>query len=290
MRLYWEITTKCNNSCNYCFGNFITRVKDLGIKTRLNNLIRAIKTLNASELIITGGEPCMAESLIPNIKILKELFSKLKIRIITNGDYSFDIPRESIENKLIQGITFTDHDTINRSARLRFIKSYEANSSINVIIPINRKRIDNIGEILDEYQNVGCNKFSLNIIHYNIDNDQSIYYAKKDEVQKLLSINNNTITITNKDSLVHQLKYIKPIRSKNNLCKAGEDFIYIDSAGNIKGCPYHKKEIANYELLLNMNEETCSKLILQNITSFYYEKKECLIHPGCVCINGSVLI
>ena len=121
MRLYWEITTKCNNSCNYCFGNFITRVKDLGIKTRLNNLIRAIKTLNASELIITGGEPCMAESLIPNIKILKELFSKLKIRIITNGDYSLDIPREGIENKLIQGITFTDHDTINRRARLRFI-------------------------------------------------------------------------------------------------------------------------------------------------------------------------
>jgi MoaA/NifB/PqqE/SkfB family radical SAM enzyme len=290
MRSYWEITTKCNNSCDYCFNNSINHTKDLEKTTSLNNLIRILKTVTISDLIITGGEPCLVESLFSSVSRLKELFSKLEIRIITSGDWSLVSLQECIENKLIQGVTFTDHNILNRSARLKFIEKYRTSSIFNVIIPIHRKRINSISKIINEYKNAGCISFSLNILHYNIYNNQSICYAKNEELQKLLRINYSTPTIINKDSLVQQLKFVEPKQKRNNSCMAAKEFIYIDSTGNIKPCPYTKESILINELLSQTKVESLSELILQKINTFIYEKKKCMIHPGCVCINGSALI
>ena len=76
----WQITSKCNRTCKYCFGpqQCETLTLDETIKT-----IDILIELGVKQIGLTGGEPLLQSDIKEFIKKIKNL--NLKVKLDTNG-------------------------------------------------------------------------------------------------------------------------------------------------------------------------------------------------------------
>ena len=80
-----DVSYKCNSSCKYCRWN-ITNHQKKEITPPLDQLLlpkESIRSLNVSRIVLSGGEPILADNLDEVINYYKNF--SLPIRLITNG-------------------------------------------------------------------------------------------------------------------------------------------------------------------------------------------------------------
>ncbi len=279
----------CNNNCTYCFGNYAQNQNEKS-NIHIRYLFQLIKLFNVSNLIVTGGEPCLSSYFIPGLKALRKVFPKLYIRVITNGDINLEKLVVGIVKGLLNGITFTDHNKTNREKRLSFIRRFRKLNITNVIIPLQINRLNELEYLLNQYIKAGCSSISLNIIHFpNIFSNNSINKSTQEDLNRLLSINDKTFAILDKRSLYMQLKFRIPKNLKSNPCRSLIDFFYVNSNGIIQACPYNNKPL-DFKELRNIKYRNNSIKSRNPFEGFEDIKTDCLIHPGCVCINGPEVV
>ncbi len=78
--IWLNITSKCNNKCDFCYNNI--KQKNMGF-SKIKAYVNLIKKIGPKEVILIGGEPTLHPDFI---KIL-DLFNKINIKpnIVSNG-------------------------------------------------------------------------------------------------------------------------------------------------------------------------------------------------------------
>jgi organic radical activating enzyme len=74
----WRITSKCNNNCEFCYGN-----KGINTTQNFDKIIENIKKSGCEAVCITGGEPLLEDKVYYILEKLHNL--GISIYLSTNG-------------------------------------------------------------------------------------------------------------------------------------------------------------------------------------------------------------
>lgn len=128
----WRITSKCNNSCKFCYG-CNSEVKDIDDQKEIDKIIEFIKKAKTEAVCITGGEPTLSKHFY---YVLEELYkAHIAVFLSTNGTNYID-NKEKIEpyiSKLSLPLDGFDKNT-------------------NMIGSRNEESFEEVKSILDYYQ------------------------------------------------------------------------------------------------------------------------------------------
>lgn len=183
----WQITSKCNRNCNFCFGPKNTN-NELNTKEAIK-LIGIFENLGIKVVGITGGEPLLRDDIA---MILKELYERgIYIYLSTNCDFYKKYRKEILKYVSIIGIPVESrneeiHDRLRGKGNFEKINfaiddiSQYNEMIFNVGTIISNKNYLNLKEIeyfLSKYKdNIGYWKL-YEMIQYNRikDNNDIIY-------------------------------------------------------------------------------------------------------------------
>jgi MoaA/NifB/PqqE/SkfB family radical SAM enzyme len=169
------VTTRCNQRCNMCF--YWEKLNTLGADEEfsLEEFEKIAKNLpNLYQLTLTGGEPTLRSDLIDIIRIFHRVSGVNRITIPTNGFYV-----DKLVNLATQAMTeFPD-----------------------LILSINIS-IDGIGEVHDKIRKLP-NSFK------NLEESYKQLSRIQEKFSNLHIATASVITVSNKDSIVSMLEYIK---------------------------------------------------------------------------------
>ncbi len=260
---FLAVTLRCNSRCLHC-DIWKTRKKEpksLEVYKKLPNSLRMID--------ITGGEPSLRDDLVEIIKVLKKTCPKARILITTNGLLSEKIAKITTKIlKINKNVAFRIsldgtgkiHDRI-RGVPQAFKKAVKTIKTLKelrvkdlgIIFTLTKLNKGELPKVLDF-----CKKeklqFSLNLVH-----ESPIYFGEKKknlrpnpkEIEKgLEKVSQLFIPSLNpknwsKSWFYKQLaKYVKTGRRPIK-CGAGENFFYLDPAGNVYICHFKNWKIGN---------------------------------------------
>ena len=158
MNMIWDITYKCNLKCTHCGAIKFKK------NERLDNKQKIIKYISpfVKQIDLLGGEPLTNPFVFNIINNLKE--NKIKVRIITNGQFSDDIAKKLIDTKIdIILVSIDGLDNENDKIRgigswknaISFIQSlikYNKVNNLSIIgvnVVLNKKNFFNIDKLID---------------------------------------------------------------------------------------------------------------------------------------------
>jgi len=288
MRVYWEITTKCNIRCDYCFyrqyNNFSRSLSTADVK----NAISVLESVKPTHLVLTGGEPALEPNLSDTVGKVRKGIPQVQIRIITAASGSLVAIEDCARLRFIDAVTVSDHQPEGRTKRLSFIEDIARYVDVNVIIPIHRFRLRKCRDIVRQYLNAGCNEASFNVLVFADNTDpRSLIHCSKTEQDELLSIAQTEAGDNAFMSLKNQLCVLQPRFMVNSPCKAAFDFVFLDADGKVTPCPYWSEDKApvlpfKHNNNRQLNRDDIKFLQLKRVMT------KCRIHAGCVCINGKL--
>lgn len=98
--LCWQITNKCNRSCDFCISKSNPSFKIKDIKSQFR-IIERLKEIGVKKISISGGEPFLVKNLSEIVSYI--LYMDMKCQITTNSDvfiakgipdwiYKFEVP------------------------------------------------------------------------------------------------------------------------------------------------------------------------------------------------------
>lgn len=163
--LCWNITSRCNQDCIYCF-----RALGLPECTLAQNMkiLDYIRDTNVKELTWSGGEPFMYPHLAELLK--KASVYNIKNKINTNA--SLFIPKIDSIVDYVDNFTFS-LDSINRDINTRlgrgwehyknvdsavtYLKNNHSSKTITINIVASRLNVDNIGPLIDYLNSIDIN-------------------------------------------------------------------------------------------------------------------------------------
>lgn len=272
--LFWiNITSKCNNNCNFCY--YIKRNRNIRISD-LENLVRLIRRINlCAKIVLLGGEPTIHPKFSKVLSILD--FYGFRPGIVTNG---FAFRKIAFCKKYITN--FEDisisihgdketHDKLTNNPRsfdyaikaIKNIKSLNYNNltTTTVVNKLNIKKIINLVDLLSE---LGITEFHFN----NYIGSNKFGYSTKKFINQftpiLLELSKKykksrffiTTPIDNKLVSKNIKKFVK-----STCTIISKDGLVIDSDGSVYICPHrcfnplgdikNIKTIANYQNLIN---------------------------------------
>ena len=136
MNVCWNITSKCNKNCNYCFK---FNEPDLSLENNIK-ILHKLKDMGVVRIAWTGGEPYMYEDITTLIKLSHEL----GIKNYVNTNASFLTPENLDEklkylDRLIISVDFVD-DSLNLENNIG--KDYYKH--VSELIPEINKRFPNL--------------------------------------------------------------------------------------------------------------------------------------------------
>lgn len=104
------LTSKCTRSCAYCITRNIRRKQELDLK-RVENTYLDMYANGHKEIMLTGGEPTIAEKFISIVLLALEVFDK--VRITTQNEKIFEFDGVGNLHSIIaclDSVTFSLHD------------------------------------------------------------------------------------------------------------------------------------------------------------------------------------
>jgi len=228
-KFFFDITTKCNLHCSYCFARKIKNWnKEISLENfnYMLNIFKKIK--DKSNIILFGGEPLLHSKID---YILNEL-SKLhhQIIILSNGLLDLNLYKKALKYNFI--LSFTFHSNLKKFTK-----------NINNLLKFKDQIVINI--LLE-------NKFHKSLYNFAIKNNikyifTQIYDDNEKFINPLLYKKKEYSYIKNHDILLFQdkINYIDLIenhlnlKNKKRLCFFNEglismDLIYTDECRNLK--------------------------------------------------------
>jgi MoaA/NifB/PqqE/SkfB family radical SAM enzyme len=177
------ITNDCNNSCSYCINNnnkenIYSEYQNVAFD-KYKKLIKELREIKFSDVVITGGEPL----LYPEINRLIEEIHKngLTSTLITNGEKLDDHSLDKLKKSGLNNLTLS----LNNFANPGMLE-------INEIIKNYSKKI----KLIEKYFNKICLNFILTAANYNYCN--KIYDKFGKNINQFLMISPIAIEQNNK--------------------------------------------------------------------------------------------
>lgn len=160
--LTFEISSKCNMNCGFCFSDWRNQVFELSTN-QAKEIITYMKNKGLEAINFTGGEPLLRKDLDELLKFSKEqgltiilstngILLEEKLPLISNYVDYIGLPLDSYDEKThneIRPTTFTDNHYKTIIKLLDILKKYNIPVKINTIVTKkNYSKILDIGEII----------------------------------------------------------------------------------------------------------------------------------------------
>jgi len=243
-RLQIEVTQNCNLRCAHCYLSETSEYKFKLDKKEIFNIIDQAYTLGVREINITGGEALVHSDIAEILKYISEL--GLKLRLFTNATMLNEKFIDSL--KLINldylkiSLDGVSKETLNsirgKGVFERIIpKLYALKQSgikVEITTVVMKQNISEMEEIISFVKEEITSRHFIDtfIPIFNSDDDYSLLINEKEFVKSISSVLDNMKLIKNN----HVSSY----------CGFGEDYLYINSEGNIQLCPMLTK-VDNYK-------------------------------------------
>jgi len=233
---HWEITNKCNLSCDHCLLS--PQNEDAWPETEKQQylkIISKIKQLGGQNILFTGGEPFMVADFLEIAEYAK--FLGITVSVITNGTLFDEISIErcakifDVIGVSIDGLE-DEHDSIRGKGMFKktthFIAGLlRANAKVVAYIVINGINIDSQKQLLEELIELGVKSFhynQINILGNAILNKELHLVCPEGYIKK---------------HLINQFSSILDIDPEvewENQCAIDPDVVYLSHQGQIFSC------------------------------------------------------
>ncbi len=257
LKIYLEITDKCNLNCSFCYKKNITTKNFIN---HLSQIIENLKQYDFFEIVILGGEPLLEKKLENILKKVRGSHSKSLITLATNG--TFAIGRNMLNyidaiQISLHSATPEVHDKIvnkrgafNRTQRfIHTLRNWKGKIGINMVIcNYNYKDVYNLAAYLVRY-NIDIFSISRLIPNdtKNCQPNQSYHIntalADLRKVNEILKIN-VAITVP-----IPVCTIKPPLRafylSNSVICDAPFSSLVINHTGDVRPCPSLNVQIGN---------------------------------------------
>jgi hypothetical protein len=101
------LTAKCNRSCGYCISRNVHQTEQHGIENVVK-VYMAFRKAGHEEIMLTGGEPSMANFFPMYISLARQIFD----RVFITTQNSEIIQHRWYAGKVFDAVTFSIHDAI----------------------------------------------------------------------------------------------------------------------------------------------------------------------------------
>lgn len=238
--IHWNITSKCNIDCEYCFGHSMgnEKINKIDIKRLLDTLNKTGKTFRIS---FTGGEPF----LIPNfveacLEISKGHYISLNTHLLSNRVMEF---AEKIDSEKLLMLHASLHfDEIEKMDKWqKFSENYKHCKSKGINIYAEAVAFPGFINKLEYYDNI-CQEFG---IEYQF----GPFYGKYNGKKYPDNYTNYEIDLFKLDKEEFTKFY-----QKGNLCNAGVNVAVAFPRGNVMPCFQIKEKIGHIYEEINFSE------------------------------------
>ncbi|MCR1850904.1 radical SAM/SPASM domain-containing protein [Paraclostridium sordellii] len=294
-----SLTNKCNLRCNYCsVDSKIENNKGLSF-LEIKNMFDKIVKLSPKRIVISGGEPMLRDDFFEILKYLKNVYEG-KIQLATNATYINDSNIEQL---------------------LKYIYAFDISLDGYDEESCSKMRGDNVFKKVTEsikgIQKLGCKNISVSMVlgKNNIeDADSFCSFCESINVNPVLrgffnmgrGTFNSNIYLDN----VNDVKYYLPSSdckedssfSRANICRAGENQLFVNYDGNIYPCPLLQGQEYLICNVRDLNDTlindilNCDYEVLKNVdkirTCNYKKCKECrysIFCNNCLGIMDSMI-
>lgn len=196
-RAWIDLTTACNNRCEWCYANTQNKTKEYIDLNVINELVKHLKQIKCKKINLLGGEPTLHPDFIEILKLCN--INEFHICVITNGRKFSQLDflekvlpfRENIIiSTSIEG-TRNIHNNITKvdsfNETINGLKNcIKNNIQCSVNTTLCYKNYNSIPSLYSELIELGVNNFSMNIAVPPI----NTYYDKNDyiELKKVNSV------------------------------------------------------------------------------------------------------
>ncbi|TDP26852.1 radical SAM protein [Halanaerobium congolense] len=239
-----ELTQLCNLKCEYCFYNDYGRKSDYITIEILKKLILPETT----DVYLTGGEPFLASNVVEIIKFIRD--ENKRVSIFSNGAILFKYAEKEFKyiidntNNLI--ITLDDFrnkyklrgaNVVDVLAGIKRVINYKKDV-LEVKIAVNNYNIDFFEDTVKKLIKIGIERLSINLVHNISSSKKSFEVKNKEKLVKLFDIIEKFENYFN-SNYVYNLKLFlnNQIDELVKVCKAGDDFYFINCEGKVYKCP-----------------------------------------------------
>lgn len=190
--IVWNITTRCNQTCKYCFGPECDGVKDISTQ-EAKNKIDTYKFRGLKKIVFTGGEPLLRSDILNLIKYAKQkgFFTILHTNGILVTKDLIDKAEKYLDqiNLPLDGFNELTNDTLRTRGHfqkiilcLQMLKNIDIRIIIStVVLKDNIGIIERVGDVLPNW----IDKWRVFQVK-DVDEKWALTYKEFDNLSKLI--------------------------------------------------------------------------------------------------------
>lgn len=300
-RIIWEITSKCNYKCDFCFLGM--RSRDLDLNSIKKIIDKLISSVDIYDILLAGREPFMRDDLHEIIQYIAG--KNIKISLSTNGSF-FEQINEILQYKnQIRSVNLSIYshnpeinDRIynakdaNTLAKIEKSVQYllDADVDIKVNIPLIKNNLPDLLKTIEYVADLGVKRISILPI-------TPIGAAKNlttNECYDSMDFSNTSLytdllNLSNKYDLTITPLRMKLIKSQKCLekCYAGIKFLSILPNGVITSCNLiHNSNNCGYYDVSSSLIDLDLNMYTANTKKFFVDENSKV--GGLLCNNGSL--
>lgn len=261
LRVFYDITYKCNLRCKHCFTDSgKPEANELSIKDKFL-LIEQMKELDVRRISIAGGEPFACEDFFPFIKMCRE--NEIEVSVSTNGTFFDEVTVKALNDYKMKTITVSldggteeSNDFVRGKGTFQRVirglnnlkRYYEHNYCIKMTLM--KTNINDIESAIKLAIETGCKNIKFNCVREDgraHNNSKKIILDRKEYIYVLREIERLKIKYKHKITIKAPLnKYCDEeyyyIPELGFGCFAGKESICIDALGNVRACSHFPEE------------------------------------------------
>ncbi|MFA5393662.1 MAG: radical SAM protein [Candidatus Ratteibacteria bacterium] len=297
MFFIYEVTSRCNNNCRYCYNVWKEKSgyprKELTLSEIRELFDRVLKEVSPDSVTFAGGEPLLHRDIVEIASFFNQRKIKLGIAtngilldeekvsaLVSNGVGYFEISLPSIKQEAYSYLSRNDQLQKVRNAIL-LVKKYRA--KLNVSVVITKQNLLEVADVIDL-----CFAFSADSVSLNrfvpggegLNNLPGLTLTEEELGKALFASDRKAreynfpinVTVPVESCLIDQEQYPN---LNFGTCVCGRNKWVIDSSGNLRTCEQ------NPEILGSLFEDSFLKLTeLEKVKYFQANnlKKNC---PDC---------
>lgn len=240
----WEITSKCNAKCVFCYSKkYRNNKEDSLFWEKIQQIAVEMKNLGVWSIQITGGEPLMRKDIFEILKLFKDL--RFRVHLTTNGMLLTPFAIKKLASLRIDEITVSVH-TLREKVfeKLWGVKKYflkkqienilrmkEAGINVNISVVITKYNINEYLPMEFFWKDKGILNVKWNIVTPGIEDKETLNLTPG--VEQLESFYRNLYKNKKINYRIIKFNDSKKITYR---CNAGINHLSIDWNGNVYPC------------------------------------------------------
>lgn len=277
------ISSRCPYKCEYCYNSSDHSNRELIPLETIISTINELKSIGVRNFYLSGGEPMMRSEDIPEIlkncvdnktgfwilttgwKITEKkllIYKKLGLRGVV-------VSLDSINPKDVNSIKLSNNAFDNAVNAIKAAKKAGLLIGIDTVFKKSMLKNEKYHELLNFLSNLGAN--FINTYSPKLISDKNILFERFEltDYVKLAKLNKNYRR--NKKYKQNIIPYSPDIWESKRGCVGGKNFLFINTNGDVKPCPFVKSSWGN------ILEDNITSILKNNKTGFRICKTNLLL-------------